>query len=203
MAAGPWAKRSRSTEALARSVPVSSLELASDQEALNQGSVVDEAPWGLEYSPLGIVLTNPCDLSWEKASFVLLAALHDAKGVIQASKEFRTAVADAPGGQLSRRQKGSLDRLIRRFVDNSDIRRYFFIEAAALRLPPLVVDFQHLLAVRNTAGFHLRSLALLPPPHREKLIVHFASYVSRIGVERFADEKAKELIRAVAEPYDV
>jgi hypothetical protein len=182
---------------------VSSLELATTHEALSQGSVVDEGPWGLEYSPLGIVLTNPCDLSWEKASFILLAALHDARGVIQASKEFRAVVADAPRGELSRKQRDGLERLLMRFIDNSDIRRYFFLEAAALRLPPLVVDFQHLLAVRNTDRLRLRTLALLPPPHREKLIVHFASYVSRIGVERFEAEKTRELVRAVAEPYDV
>lgn len=171
--------------------------------ALTQGAVLDALPWGLDPAPLGVVLTNPCDLRWEKASYVIVSALVSAKDVIWASSDFRSWAGDHPReGALSKKRWDSLSRVLQGFVRSDSICRYFLVESDVLgeEMGPLVADFQHLLSIPIEEAGRKPVVALLPPPDREKLIMHFAAYTSRIGVDR-AVEREQALIKHLASPF--
>ncbi len=166
-----------------------------------QGAVLDDLPWGLRDGPLGIVLTNPCDLVWEKASYVVVAALIDAKDVIQSSKEAGAILGGDDGsGGLSRNQWVRLEKVLKQYVYNADITRYFLVEARVLTLPPLMIDFQNVLSV-PIRQVSRDVQAVLPSPYREQMIVHYASYVSRIAVDRVEGAELDALIRELAVPH--
>src|SRR2546428_4922426 len=115
--------------------------------AIDQGSVLDGVPWGLDSPPLGIALTNTCDLEHDKADFLILAALKPAKAIIQASKEFRNKLDGAQGNALKRKAWDSLGELLEDFVHNSSVRRYYFLDGrSALDLDPLFARFEHLIS---------------------------------------------------------
>jgi hypothetical protein len=180
---------------------MSSLEKARAESVLTQGSVLDEVPWGLDPNPLGIVLTNPCDLTWEKASFLLLAALKPAREIIQSSREFKERVQSAQDNELSGNKWERLERHLSEFALNAGIRRWFLVEADVLELEPLFVDFQHLIAVPFEKLSSPRIVAVLPSPDREKMIVHFAGYTSRIGVDDPDEENMRRIVAALASPF--
>lgn len=73
---------------------------------IDQGSVLDGVPWSLEAPPLGIALTNTCDLEHDKADFLILAALKPAKAIIQQSKDFKSRLDGAEGDVLRRKAWG-------------------------------------------------------------------------------------------------
>lgn len=176
--------------------------LPSPTGPLRQGSVLDGVPWNLEAAPLGITLTNACDLEYDKADFVILAALKPAKDIIQSSSEFRNKLTGAQGHELRRRSWESLVELIEDILHNASVRRYFFLDGRdALGLDPLLVDFQQLISVPVATARNLPHMAALPGPDREKLIVHFAAYTSRIGTERESQERVAELNELLTNPY--
>ena len=169
---------------------------------IDQGSVLDGIPWGLEAPPLGIALTNTCDLEHDKADFLILAAVKPAKDVIQASKDFRNKLDGAQGEALKRRAWDSLVELLEDFIHNASIRRYYFLDGrAALELEPLFVDFQQLISVPIAQARSLPQMAVLASPDREKLVVHFAAYSSRIGIDRQPAGVVAELTSLLTHPY--
>lgn len=169
---------------------------------LDQGSVLDGVPWNLEAAPLGITLSNTCDLEHDKADFVILAALKPAKDVIQSSSEFQNKLDGVQGRALRRRAWDSLLELLQDFLHNNSIRRYFFLDGReALDLEPLLVDFQQLVSVPLATARNLPLMAILPSPDREKLVVHFAAYTSRIGTDREREGRVTELTELMTDPY--
>ncbi len=161
--------------------------------------MVDELPWGLEVAPLGIALSNTCDLAHDKADFVILAALKPAKGVVQASNEFQNKIEGAQGNTLKKRAWDSLVNLLEDIVCNESVRRYYFLDARqALGIDPLVADFQQLISVPIEMAREKPQRAALASPDREKLVVHFAAYSSRIGVRR---GDASELTTLLIHPF--
>lgn len=169
---------------------------------LDQGAILDGLPWNIEAAPLGITLTSTCDLEHDKADFVIFAALKPAKEIIQMSSEFRGKLDGAEGTTLKRRAWDSLTDLLEDFLHNASIRRYYFLDGrAALDLEPLLVDFQQLLSVPTTTVRSLPVVAALPSPDREKLIVQFAAYSSRIGVDREPSARVAELTALLTDPY--
>jgi hypothetical protein len=169
---------------------------------IDQGSVLDGVPWGLEAPPLGIAITNTCDLEHDKADFLTLAALKPARDIIQASKEFRNKLDGAQGEALKRRAWDSLVELLEDFIHNASVRRYYFVDGrAALDLDPLFVDFQHLISVPIAQARSLPQMAMLGSPDREKLVVHFAAYSSRIGADRQPSGNVAELTALLTHPY--
>ena len=167
-----------------------------------QGSVLDGIPWNLEAAPLGIALSNTCDLEYDKADFLIVAALKPAKDVIQASGEFRSKLDGAQGQTLRKRAWESLVALLEDLIHNASVRRYFLLDArAVLDLGPLLVDFQQLISVPIEKARNLPLVATLASPDRERLVVHFAAYTSRIGVDRQAEGEVAGLRDFLAEPY--
>lgn len=168
----------------------------------DQGSVFDGVPWNLPAAPLGIAITNTCDLEHDKADFVILAAMKPAKEIIQASSEFRSKLEGADGLALKRRAWDSLLEMLADLVHNASIRRYYFLDCrGALGLDPVLVDFQQLISVPIERARSLPFVAALPSPDREKLVVHFASYASRIGVDRQLPARIAELTTLLTHPY--
>ena len=168
-----------------------------ERVVLNQGSVVDKLPWNFNPAPLGLVLTNECDFDLDKASYVTVAALVNAHDVLHASKEFN----DMEAGPLSRKQWNGLTKRLKRWIHNTEIRRYFLVDASCLELPPLFADFQNLLTVPTRDARRCQVVAELPTPYREKCIMHFASYVSRIPVDRVGTVGEERLVAELARPY--
>jgi hypothetical protein len=159
-------------------------------------------PWGLEAAPLGIALTNTCDLEYDKADFLILAAVKPAKEIIQGSKEFRNKLDGADGDVLKRKPWVSLTELLADFIHNASVRRYFFLDGRdALGLDPLFADFQHLISVPIARARSLPKMAILASPDREKLVVHFAAYSSRIGVDRVSTANVAALTALLTHPF--
>lgn len=132
---------------------------------IGQGSVLDGVPWSLEAPPLGIALTNTCDLEHDKADFLILAALKPAKAIIQQSKDFKSRLDGAEGDVLRRKAWDSLADLLADFIHNASVRRYYFLDGrSALDLDPLFVDFQHLISVPISQARSLPQMAALTSP---------------------------------------
>lgn len=170
---------------------------------ITQGTVLDNIPW--DYAPdlLGIVLSNPCDLQYDKASYFLLAALIPARETIQESKDFIQRVEGVKDFKLKKKTFDKLPGFMEQFIHNKNIIRYFFIDPSkALSTPPFFVDFQNLITIPISHQKNLKVIAQLPSPHREKMIMHFASYISRIGVERLDKIRTKELVSELVNPYE-
>ena len=174
-----------------------------NDKIITQGSVLDNIPWNLDPAPLGIVLSNPCDLEWGKASYILVASLIPAKETLQLSKEFQQKVSSADeSNKLSKSKWKPFGVYLKQFVNNQNIVRYYFIDPTkAIEAPLFFVDFQHLITVPIEQKDQLEIVAKLPTPHKEKMISHFASYVSRIGVDREIEETTEVLMNQLADPF--
>lgn len=173
-----------------------------DLDQLTQGVVVDNVPFGLNPNPLGIILSNPCDLEWNKASYILIASLIPAKDTIQSSSEFKQRVLNVTDNKLGKDKWKKLAAYISQFVHNVNIMRYFFVDPSKVfQAPSFFVDFQHIVTVPISSSNNLDPVGFLPSPHREKMIMHFSSYISRIGVDRVDDSSNDSLIAELAQPY--
>lgn len=177
-----------------------------DTGEITQGTIVDSVPWKMDEAPLGIVLTNACDVEWNKASYLLIASLLPAKDILQNSTNFEQITKSADEeNKLSKTKSKSLDSFLRDFIHNTNIVRYFFIDPTPVypSLPHFFVDFQHLLTIPYSEKVSLSTFAQLDSPHREKLILHFSSYVSRIAVDRVDNTTYMNTLRALSEPYEL
>ncbi|MCC5906194.1 MAG: hypothetical protein JJU13_08315 [Balneolaceae bacterium] len=177
-----------------------------DRDEITQGTIVDNVPWEMEEAPLGIVLTNACDVEWNKASYLLIASLLPAKDILQNSTEFEQITQSADEeNKLSKTKSNSLGSFLRDFIHNTNIVRYFFIDPTPVypSLPHFFVDFQHLITIPYSEKINLSTIAQLDSPHREKLILHFSSYVSRIAVDRIDKETYQDTLRALSEPFEL
>lgn len=172
-------------------------------KSLTQGGVLDGLHWGRgENEPLGIVLSNACDLEHHKAGFVIVAALVPAAQVLSVSREYRDLVEEAsPEKRLTRKRWDALRRLLTTYVHNQEIRRYFYVDASSLGLEDLLADFQNLHAFSMREVHAATLIAELGSPDREKIIMHFAAYSSRIGVARASDQDVEHAVDRLSSPY--
>ena len=177
-----------------------------DRDEITQGTIVDNVPWEMDEAPLGIVLTNACDVEWNKASYLLIASLLPAKDILQSSSEFEQITKSANDeNKLSKTKSKSLGSFLRDFIHNTNIVRYFFVDPTPVypSLPHFFVDFQHLITIPYSEKISLSTIAQLGSPHREKLILHFSSYVSRIAVDRVDEGTYEDTLRSLSEPYEL
>ena len=170
---------------------------------LTQGTVIDNVDWGNGVNPLSIVMSNPCDLEYGKASFLLVAALIPANNTLQITKEFQNKVTSANANkQLSKGSWKALFDYLASFIHNKNIVRYFTIDPnEIIDSDVLFVDFQLLKSIPISQIEGLNLIAQLPSPFVEKMITHFASYISRIGVDRVSEERQKTMTIEIASPY--
>lgn len=171
---------------------------------ITQGSIVYGIDWGMgESNPLSIVLSNACDLSHNKCSFLIVLALLPAQETLSSSKEFLSIVdsANAKKGLTSKSWKALCD-FLKGYIHNKNICRYYFIDPSAeIDAPLLVADFQMIKSVEFNKIDQLENLAQLPPPFIEQLIIHFASYTARIPSDRVNEESETKLVEELACGY--
>jgi len=172
-------------------------------EQIRQGMIVDQIPWDIDGpKPLGIILSNSCDLEHNKASFLLIAALIPAKETLQASNEFQDKIQGSGDYQLSKKQWDSLYRLIENYIHYKNIVRYYFIDPRpVIEEPMFFVDFQFIISVPFDKSSLLDRVAQLSSPFVEQMITHFTAYTSRIASERYDDFQSEEVVTKIAEPY--
>jgi hypothetical protein len=175
--------------------------ISNEELVFTQGTVVDNVRWGLDPCPLGIILSNPCDLEHEKASFILIAALLPATEILTNSVEYKSKIGDPDKGTLSKNKWENLKKYLSSYVHNANVTRYFFIDPnPAFTSPLLFVDFQLVTSVPISDKEGLQIIGRLPSPYVEKMIMHFSSYVSRIGVDRVEDPELERICRELIVP---
>jgi hypothetical protein len=178
-----------------------SIAVPSDQ--LNFGSIVEGVPWPDENEfPVGVVLTNPCDLEHDKADYIMIGGLRDAR-LLQQSSDFVDRVGGPPSATvLSKSKSDKVVKLIANYVHNIGIARYFFLDVSQIMDDPayVLIDFQRIITVRNN-DHGLTPIGIIPSPYSEKLISHYSAYVSRIGVDRVDAETLRTICQYIANSY--
>jgi hypothetical protein len=178
---------------------------------LTQGCIVDNIPWSRmgvplqDNRPLGIVLTNACDFEHGHASFFTIAALVDAKDTIFLMPEFRNKIEGCEDShQLQKKAFDSLKKWIEGIVHNKSILRYFFlIQNDELETPDFLVDFQNTITFPIEEKGELSVIAKLQSPYLEKMVVHYSSYISRIGVARINQGQVDEVVNRIISPFEM
>ena len=155
---------------------------------LHQGAVIYGVDWGVEDSPLSIILSSECDILNDKASFLIVAMLLPAKETLTQSKEYINKASGAKDDLLAAKAWKSLCDFLEGYIYNKGITRYYFIDPRdAIDAPYLLVDFQHITSIPIDSAKELEIVAQLPSPYKEQMVVQFASYTARIPVERDPD----------------
>jgi len=179
--------------------------LTANDRNITQGTIVDNVPWvNNDYPILGIVISNPCDLNNHKASFITIAGLVDAGETLKNTSEFQSIV-DGANEHLELKTKpwDSLKKWINSFIHNKSVCRYFFINPGEIiDADPFLVDFQNLITIPIAEKEYLVSIAQLSTPYAQQMIVHFSSYISRIGVDRIDEDSANLLFDELVSPYN-
>lgn len=164
-----------------------------------QGTIVSGIPWGYEesQSPLGIVLSNACDLSHPgHSSFLIVAALASAKEVLTNLTEFKNSLK--PDKSI---RPETAKNFFEKFIHNKNVARYYFIgKNDDVGIDEyLIVDFQHILSFKPTPD--LESYAQLKHPFVEQMMMQYAAYTSRIPSQRVEGEELQKIINDLAEDY--
>ncbi len=170
-------------------------------DKITQGSIVDDVDFGMgDSNPLGIVLSNECDIINGKSSYIIIASLMPAADIILNSKEFMNKVEGCgEDGKLSKKKSERIKNFLDDYIFNKGITRYYFINPIpVIEVNPLFVDFQHIISIPYENISNLENIAQLKSPYCEQMIVHFASYTARIPVDR--DDNTDELARSLIGP---
>lgn len=159
-----------------------------DEHGLTQGAIVDGIDWGLEDNPLGMVLSNACDLEHGKSSFLIVAAIIPAKDTITSTKEYLAKVPKETAS-LTKKQKDALKELLGKYIHNKDICRYYFFDTEPVfDLGLALVDFQRITSVEWETAGNLEVIAQLRHPFVEQMMMRFVAYTSRIPSDRVSEE---------------
>ena len=154
---------------------------------LTTGTIVSSIPWGQgEPEQPGIVLSNACDIEHNKAGYVIIAGLVDAKETLKDSKEYAN-LNITPGSELSKGKKKSLKNFFEDYLFNKGITRYYMVypsKELEPYMPAMMVDFQHLISIPVNDINRLTLVAELRSPYREEMMHHFTAYTARVPVPR-------------------
>lgn len=164
--------------------------------AIAQGVIVECAEWKVGDSdiPLGVVLSNDCDLEHDKCGYIILLGLVDASLVITSSKEYLAMSPEKP----SKKQEKAIHDYFASFIHNKDIRRYYFIgDEPEIGTPSMVIDFQLIKSIPFIEASTLNPIARIRSPFKEQMIVHFAGYTSRIPSDRVSTETEHDIINSL------
>lgn len=171
---------------------------------LTQGCIIDGVDWGMgDSNPLSIIITNACDFEHDKCSFINVLALEPAKEVLQATKEFRGLIQNvADPHVLSKKQTKSIEDYFKKIIYNQNIIRYYFFDTnPVIDLGLVVADFQQVKSI--LPDDEIKCIGKLNSPFIEQLLMHYASYVSRVPSDRVEDNQLNDYIKELADPYTV
>ena len=172
-------------------------------DEIAQGSIVDGIKWGVSDDPLSIVLSNACDLSHDKSSFLIVAALVPALGVLSESKEFRNHINNATEDKgLTSKQWKSLSDMLKSYIHNKNICRYYFFDPKpAIDLDLLFVDFQLIQSIPIENIDKLEYIGQMKSPFTEQMMMRFTSYTARIPSDRVSAELEEKYIQELSDGY--
>ena len=163
-----------------------------------QGTIVDGIDWGDELNPLSIVLSNACDLEHGHCSYILFAALVDAKAVLTSSKEFQSSLND---GKISTK---TAKKFFEKYIHNKEIGRYYFFDPSpVIDAGYLLVDFQRICSVKYNAETidKLEKIGQLKHPFVEQMMMRFVAYTSRIPSDRVDENKVDEYVTNLSKNF--
>lgn len=170
---------------------------------ITQGSIVDGVDWGLgDANPLSIVLSNACDLSHSKSSYLIVAALVPAVEVLSHSKEFLNNTQGADGDRrISSKQWKALSEMLKSYIHNKNICRYYFFDPQPIiDCDLLLVDFQLIKSIPINSC-KLTNEGQMKSPFTEQMMMRFTSYTARIPSDRVDDELEKTYIEKLSVGY--
>lgn len=165
-----------------------------------QGAIVECPEWkvGDAQIPLGVVLSNECDLEHDKCGYVMLLGLVDASLVITSSKEYLAISPEESQKKRTNKQEKAINEYLASFIHNKDIRRYYFIGSEPeIGTPSMVIDFQLIKSIPFIEAATLHPIARIRSPFKEQMIVHFAGYTSRIPSDRVPQETELNIINSL------
>ena len=165
---------------------------------ISQGTIVDGIPWkDGEDQPLGIVLSNACDLEHNHSSFIIVAALVSAKDVLTRTNDFKNKLQDHKINQKN------AQKFFKPYINNESIVRYYFtgdyIEAGIDDY--LMVDFQQIQSFDISSIESLEPLAQLRHPFIEQMMMRYTAYTSRIPSDRVSEEEFQKMVNYLAEDF--
>ena len=165
---------------------------------ISQGTIVDGIPWkDGEDQPLGIVLSNACDLEHNHNSFIIVAALVSAKDVLTRTNDFRNKLQDHKINQKN------AQKFFKPYINNESIVRYYFIgEYTKAEIDDyLMVDFQQIQSFNISSIESLAPLAQLKHPFIEQMMMRYTAYTSRIPSDRVSEEEFQKMVNYLAEDF--
>lgn len=174
------------------------------REEITQGSIIDCVDWGFGNSnPLSIVLSNACDLSHGKSSFLIVAALVSAAGVLSESSEFKSYTGNATEDKgLTRKQWKALSDMLKSYIHNKNICRYYFFDPRpVIECDLLFVDFQLIQSVPIENVRNYECIGQMKSPFTEQMMMRFTSYTARIPSDRVSDDLESIYISELAAGY--
>ena len=104
--------------------------LVDGTDEIAQGAILVGVDWGLDPNPLSIVLSNECDLINGKASFIIVAALVEAKETITGSEEYKNKTQGITDNEVGKSKWETIKKFLDGYIYNKGITRYFFINPA-------------------------------------------------------------------------
>jgi len=177
----------------------------STDKKIRQGSIIHGVNfgYGIDRSPLGIVLTDQCDLQNGKCSFLIVAALYDASDRLFNTKEFQNIFQNAENDGEGKKilKKKTVKGFLEKFVTNKNITRFYFIDPRPCIdefTPGLVVDFQHIISVPYSDDLKFDIYCDLDHPFIEQMMMQFVSYTARIPSNRVTDQVIEQYVNEFA-----
>lgn len=171
-------------------------------QALTQGAIVDGVDWGMgENNPLSIILSNACDIENNKAEFLIVAALLPAASTLCESKEIISATErDSNSVGLTNKQKKSIKELLTKYINNTQVCRYFFFDPTpTIDADLLLVDFQMVKSINIDA--ELDYVGQMRQVFTMQMMSRFVSYTGRVPVDRPEESKINQYIQDLTNGY--
>lgn len=173
-----------------------------DISDITQGSIVDGIDWGGgDDNPVGIVLSNACDIENDHASYIIVAAMYPASDLIAHSREYKGWLNGAVIYDDSTvRQKNSIKDRLSEYIHHKKVNRYYFIDCRQCDIGMLMmVDFQQIKSIAIDEKSKFIPIATLDSPLKEQMIMQFVSYTARIPSDRVSEEEASVIINTLIE----
>lgn len=178
--------------------------LTEPKENITQGSIVYGVDWGFGDAnpPLSIVLSNACDLSHNKSSYLIVAALVPALEILSQSKEFLSNTLGASKDKgISSKQWKALSEMLKSYIHNKNICRYYFFDPRpVIDCDLLLVDFQLIKSI-PIDSCKLDNEGQMKSPFTEQMMMRFTSYTARIPSDRVDDDLEKEYIEILSDGF--
>jgi hypothetical protein len=164
----------------------------------DQGDILTGAYFSAfdDYAP-AVLMTPACDLAHEKVALWTVVALFPDEEVA----EVVTApmVASWGGGQITKNQRGSIEKDIRSLILQK-FPRYHWIPIAIGSSAAHVADFT---CVTSLPAAEVRDnaerIASLRSSWREQLPARYAAYLGRVGTEDFVEKAVQEHVERLVE----